>query len=309
MRRIVAEKKQREERDRVVSDVGKATPLDVPVDSGKSKRRDSAGAVLLSQSEDVTSRGKSASGSPVRSRLSRSDSLGNVAEFIQPPSAKSVPTVVETFLDAAPSTRPRQLSDASGSMKTTPSSSQPSYSPMTMTIPGIHAKNKDSVMAIGFSPAPQPPSTLAKEDSVGSKIGNIYRLLNRNNQSTSSNDDAVGTLSSLLARQQEAEQAAVAEGGSENPVSKPPTPTPEAAQTTTARSSMEATPSSPASAALMSLVARDDHARRKSLTRRRTGSVSEYPTRQRSDSTSSSPLSASFSIPVSEPPVESEAVR
>jgi hypothetical protein len=165
-------------------------------------------------------------------------------------------------------------------------------------------------MAIGFSPAPQPSSAPAKEDSgVGSKIGNIYRLLNRNNQGASSDGDAVGTLPSLLARQQEAQQAAVPEGDAENSVSNAPTPNPEAVQTATARSSMEATPSSPASAALMSLVARDDIARRKSLTRRRTGSLSEYPTRQRSDSTSSSPLSSSFSIPVTEPPVESESVR
>jgi hypothetical protein len=59
---------------------------------------------------------------------------------------------------------------------------------------------------------------------------------------------------------------------------------------------------SPASVALMSLVARDEQARRKSITRRRTGSWSEHR-RQRSDSSSSSPLGSAFVIPP--PPVTS----
>lgn len=321
MRRVVAERKQREERERVVSDVGKATPLDAPLD--RSKRRDSAGPVLLSSQEqgNATPSGQS---SPVRMR--RSDSIGNMEEgsskFIQPPATKSVPTVVETLLDASPLSQERRLSDAAGGPKPNSSAitAQPTYGAMSMTIPGIHAKNRNEVMAIGFSP-PTPPTApvpVTKEDGVGVKIGNIYRLLNRNKDTSMSTKDAIGALNSVLAKQEEAQRSASPEAIAERSGSTRPS-TPTATPGSDGRSRMStppprrgsrdvpSRPSSPASEALKSLVAKDELARRNSLSRRRTGSLSEFPSRSRSASaSSSSPLSASFSIPITSAPIEME---
>lgn len=303
MRRIVAERRQREERERVVSDVGWTQPLEVPSD--KSKRRESAGPVLSNNPEPVTA----ASVSPGRSRLARSDSTGSaVGTFAQPPAAKAVPSVVETKLDAAPLPHPNEQaaspmqpshkvatpsSPTTGGFKTAPIMAQPSYSAMSMVVPGINARNRNEVMSIGFSPRPAtpPPAPPKEETGIGTKlqgIGNIYRLLNRNNAEPSGALNAVPPAS---LGEDNAQYAMTNEEAPRPIIENPPTPPRVASGTTTPRRSVDTGSTSPASAALMSLVQRDTLARRKSLTRPRTGSVGDHQ-RQPSDPASPSPLAA-----------------
>ncbi|PVF97958.1 hypothetical protein CPB86DRAFT_706018 [Serendipita vermifera] len=339
MRRVVAERRQREERERVVSDVSRTTPLEVPSDT-RNKRRESAGPILFSNldSSNATSQTNTTE-DPARSLLNRRDSISNSAalsdqedtmlpKYNPPPSAKSVPTVVETLLDASPSRHPGETGNSSDTtalnvppsaspspgVKTTPIVSQPTYGAMSMTIPGIHAKNKNEVMAIGFSPPTPPPGPSQGKDEgkIGTKIqgiGNIYKLLRRNSVNNAQTNPEVPAVTPTPTTQLEDSPQSITQ---EIEV----TPTPDNAQPSGGatslqgspkqrQGSMDTAPSSPASAALLSLVAKDELARRRSLTRRRTGSLSEYPiSRQRSGSGSSSPLSSTFIPSISLPPSE-----
>jgi hypothetical protein len=274
-----------------------------------------------------------------RSRPGRSDSIGYIpdasdmqeppsARFIQPPTAKTVPTVVETLLDASPLShrsepagtaykQPASSSPTSTSFKTAPIMAQPSYSAMSMVVPGINAKNRNEVMSIGFSPpVVAPPAPPKEEGGIGTKlqgignIGNIYRLLNRNNTEGSDSKNTTGATNAVPSQQSEdhAQYATVDESDIRRTIGNPPTPPRTSSDVVkggdSPRRSMDAG-SSPASAALLSLVQRDELARRKSLSRRRTGSSGDQG-RQRSDSSSSSPLAAGFVVPVTSTQIESQ---
>lgn len=304
MRRVVAERRQREDRERVISDVGRGTPLEVPADKS---RRQSAGPVLASKfNAEVDPSGEQIlpSTSPARTRTGRSDSVGNArgvdldeymgSRYNRPPTPKTAPIVVETRLDASPALRPLEntFASTSPSQKPQPIVSQPAYGAMSMTIPGIHAKHRNEVMSMGSAPF-EPAAAQPKEEATATTsrlqgIGNIYRLLKK----TSTEPLKAPPL-----------QDAPSQAPTVEPTTTPPETVAIAPMTTTIesgesrRTSMEGVnSSSPASVALLSLVARDELARKKSLTRRRTGSMTDHQ-RQRSDSTSSSPLASSFAPP------------
>ena len=347
MRRTVAERRQREDRDRVVSDVGTSGPLDVPLDS-KSKRRDSAGPILSTNSEPETVAPQSSQTagptSSIPSRPGRSDSIGaaaavtdqqesSVTRFVQPPAAKTVPTVVETLMDASPSSHatessgtpaehrnktPAPPSPASAGFKAAPIIAQPSYSAMSMVVPGINAKNRNEVMSIGFSPpVVTPPVPPKEEGGLGTKlqgignIGNIYRFLNRGSAEATDGNPSTGALNAAPIQQLEehVQYAKVNEEEVRGPIGNPPTPrrtSSDAVQRADSPGmSIDGGSTSPASAALLSLVQKDELARRKSLSKRRTGSAGDHR-QQGSDSSSSPPLSAGFAVPVTTAPIETE---
>ncbi|KAG8834654.1 hypothetical protein FRC18_001698 [Serendipita sp. 400] len=300
MRRIVAErKKHNEERERVVSDVVRSVPLEVPTDKGR--RRESAGPVLLSNSEvdKQTTKAERASRSvsPVQARITRSGSAENVVpvstqeeiggnRLAQPPSAKAAPIVMESRLETSPtaafaelSTTPPPPLSASPSktgFKSQPIVAQPTYGAMSMTIPGIH--DRSQVMAFGSSP---------------SGIGNIYRLLNRTSIDPSKDPAKTSSAGSNVEEIEEPESVATSSLSMDE---RPPTMEMERKPGSRRGSTEMDRPSSPASVALLTLVARDDEARRKSLMTRKTGSLTDNQ-RQRSDSSSSSPLASNFITP------------
>jgi hypothetical protein len=168
------------------------------------------------------------------------------------------------------------------------------------------------VMSIGFSPPVAAPSVPPKEDGgIGTKLqGNIFRLLNRNNAEGSDGKSTTRLLNAAPSQQSEdpPQYATVNEGGVLKAIGSPPTPPSTSSDvlkgSDSPRRSLDAG-SSPASAALLSLVQRDELARRNSLTRRRTGSIGDHG-QQRSDSPSSSPLAAGFIVPITSAPIESE---
>ncbi|KAG8869305.1 hypothetical protein FRC20_001694 [Serendipita sp. 405] len=147
---------------------------------------------------------------------------------------------------------------------------------MSMTIPGIH--DRSQVMAFGSSP---------------SGIGNIYRLLNRTSIDPSKDPAKTSSAGSNVEEIEEPESVATSSLSMDE---RPPTMEMERKPGSRRGSTEMDRPSSPASVALLTLVARDDEARRKSLTTRRTGSLTDNQ-RQRSDSSSSSPLASNFITP------------
>ena len=301
MRRIVAERRQREDRERVISDVGRVAPLEVPADKS---RRQSAGPVLASKFNAEVDPSATAidqvlpSTSPAKTRIARSDSLGNArvpdmdetlgSRYGGPPTPKTAPIVVETRFDAS-------TASTSPSQKPQPIISQPAYGAMSMTIPGIHAKNRNEVMSMGSAPV-EPAPVQPKEDVIGTSsrlqgIGNIYRLLKKTSGEPLKAPEVAPT-PDILNQNSTTERTVQPETATIAPT------TAITGNGESRRTSMEAANSnSPASVALLSLVARDDLARKKSLTRRRTGSVTDHQ-RQRSDSSlSSSPLASGFGPP------------
>ena len=195
VRKAANERRVREERERVISDVVRSNPVPVPQSpTDKSRRRESAGPVL---SNGATSLQRSGSISSTFGFGGNTHSTGSVspstspppsAKFVQPtakptatvstdpPEMKSIlpGPVLETRVGGQVST-PSSIPSPSTSLPTpdtnmpagrllsagpppAPTSThivakQPSYG-ASMTIPGIHAKNKGEVMAIGFSPPP-----------------------------------------------------------------------------------------------------------------------------------------------------------
>jgi len=189
VRKAANERRLREERERVVSDVVRSQPFTVPHSpTDKSRRRESAGPVLLNETTSSRRSGSISSvfgfGGSTHSTegVSPSTSPPPGAKFVQP-TAKPITTVstdppeMKSILSGPALETPigSQLSTAAS--KPAPSTSlpppdtplahrlsagpsptpivakQPSYG-ASMTIPGIHAKHKGEVMAIGFSPPP-----------------------------------------------------------------------------------------------------------------------------------------------------------
>ena len=191
VRKAANERRIREERERVVSDVVHSQPIAVPQSStDKSRRRESAGPVLSNGATSPPRPGSISSAFGFGGSTQSTESTGPstspppVAKFLQP-TAKATTTVSTdppemTSITSGPA--PETL--AGGQLSTpesnsTPSTSlptlgtnmpaarrlsaglspthivakQPSYG-ASMTIPGIHAKNRGEVMAIGFSPPP-----------------------------------------------------------------------------------------------------------------------------------------------------------
>jgi hypothetical protein len=195
VRKAANERRMREERERVVSDVVRSQPITVPQSpTDKSRRRESAGPVLLNGATSLQRSGSISSafgfGGNAHSTENGSPSTSPPpgAKFVQP-TAKPTATVstdppemksilsgpaLETPVGgpiSTPSSKPspstslptpdtnmpaaRRLSTGPppAPMSTHIVAKQPSYG-ASMTIPGIHAKNKGEVMAIGFSPPP-----------------------------------------------------------------------------------------------------------------------------------------------------------
>lgn len=194
VRKAANERRIREERERVVSDVVRSSdPIDVPQSpTDKSRRRDSAGPVLsngttsLQRSGSISSAFRLGGNAHSTEDVSPSTSPPPSAIFVQPtakptaivstdpPEMKSILSspASETLVGgqvSTPSSRPspstplptpdtnipaaRRLSAGPPPAPTSTHivAKQPSYG-ASMTIPGIHARNKGEVMAIGFSP-------------------------------------------------------------------------------------------------------------------------------------------------------------
>ena len=194
VRKAANERRIREDRERVVSDVVRSSdPIDVPQSlNDKSRRRDSAGPVLsngtnsLQRSGSISSAFRFSGNAHSTEDDSPSTSPPPSAIFVQPtakptaivstdpPEMKSILSspASETLVGGPVSTPSSKLSpstplptpdtnipaarrlSAGPPPAPTPThivAKQPSYG-ASMTIPGIHAKNKGEVMAIGFSP-------------------------------------------------------------------------------------------------------------------------------------------------------------
>ena len=213
VRKAANERRIREERERVVSDVMRSSPTGIPQSpTDKSRRRESAGPVLsngttsLQRSGSISSAFGFGGNTHSTEDVSPSTSPPPSAMFVQP-TAKPTATVstdppeMKAILSGpaleplvrgqvstpsskpSPSTSlptpdtnmpaPRRLSAGPPPTQTSTHivAKQPSYG-ASMTIPGIHAKNKGEVMAIGFSP-PVPETPERKGDGTDGPTGKL----------------------------------------------------------------------------------------------------------------------------------------
>ena len=210
VRKAANERRIREERERVVSDVVHSQPIAVPHSlTDKSRRRESAGPVLSNGTTPRRSGSISSAfgfGGTTYSADGPSTSPPPGAKFVQPtakptttvstdpPEMKSIlsgpaaETPVEGQLSTptskpAPSTSlpipgtntPPQWLSAGQPPTSVPThivAKQPSYG-ASMTIPGIHAKHKGEVMAIGFSPPPPVETPERRGDGTDGSTGKL----------------------------------------------------------------------------------------------------------------------------------------
>jgi len=210
VRKAANERRIREERERVNSDVMRSQPISIPQSlTDKSRRRESAGPVLSNgttprRSGSISSAFGYGGSTHSTESVSPSTSPPPAAKFVQP-TAKPTTTVStdppemksilsgpasETPLGGQLSTpapkpapltmpgtntpSPRRLS--AGPLPTPVLAhivaKQPSYG-ASMTIPGIHAKHKGEVMAIGFSPPPPVETPERRGDGIDGSTGKL----------------------------------------------------------------------------------------------------------------------------------------
>jgi len=210
VRKAAIERRMREERERVVSDV---MPIAIPQSpTDKSRRRESAGPVLSNgttspqRSRSISSAFEFGASTHSTESAGPSTSPPPSAMFVQP-TAKPTATVstdppeMKSILSGPAFETPSGGQVSTPSSKPSPSTSlptpdtntpaarrlstgpppapmpthivakQPSYG-ASMTIPGIHAKNKGEVMAIGFSPPP-PETPERRGDGTDGPTGKL----------------------------------------------------------------------------------------------------------------------------------------
>jgi len=139
-----------------------------------------------------------------------------------------------------------------------PIQSQPSQG-KTMTIPGIHARNRGEVMSMGYVP----PSPLAPEAKPG--VSSVYRLWKHSPTSQSEHaQDSIDRAGSQSPPMLSADSAETSPEPSPTPTDnlRPPgPPLPPRASSSVHSVPSESSSMSPASAALKSIVSRDEESR------------------------------------------------
>ena len=214
VRKAALERRIREERERVVSDVVRSQPITVPQSpTDKGRRRESAGPVLsngttlprrsgsissafgFGGSTHSTESGSPSTSPPPGVKIVQPTAKPTTTVSTDPPDMISIVSdpVLETPVGGQLSTTaskpipstslptpgtntppPRRLSAGPppSPVPTHIVAKQPSYG-ASMTIPGIHAKHKGEVMAIGFSPPPQVGTPERRVDGTDNSTGTL----------------------------------------------------------------------------------------------------------------------------------------
>ncbi|KAI0931435.1 hypothetical protein AcW2_000327 [Taiwanofungus camphoratus] len=180
----------------------------------------------------------------------------------------------------------------------------------TMTIPGIHASHRGEVMSMGYAPPPLPAPSEPKKPAIQS----VYRLWKNPNSSSGqalrSTESTPQSQSGVTGDQDAAPPSS--DAPTELPLSRPvPPPLPPRTNSAlafhtkpeVAKPAAEADPaSSPASAALQSIVSKD-RSKRSSLERPASTPASPGPSNDEGENTSSASAPLTSGTPPSSPPV------